>query len=199
VLEKTRHTTLAGDGAFRFALRMGFKPEQLLTPESLKKWQEWKANPNRETFWLTPENHDTIGFVATDGKGHMVSGCSTSGLAWKIPGRVADSPLVGCGVFADDHAGAASATGDGDLMTNYCTSVSIVHLMARGASPQEAASEVLHNMVKTIPANKDGECAVIAMNNRGEIGAASMNAKFHLQYALWRDGESKMVDSIVLY
>lgn len=199
VLEKTRHTTLAGDGAFRFALQMGFKPEQLLTPESLKKWLEWKANPHHETFWITPDNHDTIGFVATDGKGHMVSGCSTSGLAWKIPGRVADSPIVGCGVFADDNAGAASATGDGDLMTNYCTSVSIVHLMARGASPQEASSDVLKNMVKTIPANKDGECAVIAMNNRGEIGAASMNAKFHLQYALWRDSGSKMVDSIVLY
>jgi N4-(beta-N-acetylglucosaminyl)-L-asparaginase len=199
VLEKTRHTTMAGEGALRFALQFGFKTEQLLTPESLKKWQEWKANPHHETFWITPDNHDTIGFVATDGKGHMVSGCSTSGLAWKIPGRVADSPLVGCGVFADDNAGAASATGDGDLMTNYCTSVSIVHLMARGATPEEAASDVLRNMVKTIPANKDGECAVIAMNNRGEIGTASMNAKFHLQYALWRDGESKMADSIILY
>jgi N4-(beta-N-acetylglucosaminyl)-L-asparaginase len=199
VLEKTRHTTMAGEGALRFALQFGFKTEQLLTPESLKKWQEWKANPNHQTFWLTPDNHDTIGFVATDGKGHMVSGCSTSGLAWKIPGRVADSPLVGCGVFADDNAGAASATGDGDLMANYCTSVSIVHMMARGASPQEASAEVLKDMVKTIPANKDGECAVIAMNNRGEIGTASMNAKFHLEYAIWRDGESKMADSIILY
>lgn len=199
VLEKTRHTTLAGEGAFRFALHMGFEPQQLLTPRSLQKWLDWKADPHHETFWVTPENHDTIGFVATDGKSHMVSGCSTSGLAWKIPGRVADSPLVGCGVFADDNAGAASATGDGDLMTNYCTSVSIVHLMARGASAQDACNEVLRNMVKAVPANKDGECAVIAMNPRGEIGAASMNAKFHLQYALWRDGESKMVDSIVLY
>lgn len=199
VLEKTRHTTLAGEGALRFALQMGFKPEQLLTPESLKRWLEWKANPRHETFWITPGNHDTIGMVGTDGKGHMVSGCSTSGLAWKIPGRVADSPLVGCGVFADDNAGAASATGDGDLMANYCTSVSIVHLMARGAAPQDASNEILEHMAKTIPANKDCECAVIAMNNRGEIGAASMNSKFHLQYALWRQGESQLLDSIVLY
>ena len=124
VLERTIHTTLAGEGALRFALQIGFRPEQLLTPESLKKWQEWKANPKKESFWLKPPtNHDTIGFVATDGKGHVVSGCSTSGLAWKIPGRVGDSPLVGCGVYADDHVGAASATGNGDLMTNYCTSV----------------------------------------------------------------------------
>lgn len=140
VLEKTKHTTLAGEGAFQFALKMGFHPEQLLTPESLKKWLEWKANPKRETYWLDPtENHDTIGMVATDGKGHVVSGCSTSGSAWKIPGRVGDSPLVGCGVYADDNVGAASATGDGDLMTNYCTSVSIVHSMARGASPRKRA------------------------------------------------------------
>ena len=183
VMEKTRHTTLAGEGAFRFALKMGFEPQTLLTPESLKKWQEWKAKPQHETFWLTPENHDTIGMVATDGKGHVVSGCSTSGLAWKIPGRVGDSPLVGCGVYADDNLGAASATGDGDLMTNYCISVSIVHTMARGASPQEACMKLLRHMVKTDPKNKDGEVAVIAMNTRGEIGAACMNNRFHLKYA----------------
>ena len=199
VLEKTTHTTLAGEGAFRFALQMGFKPEQLLTPESLKKWLDWKADPKRQTFWKDPANHDTIGMVATDGKGHMVSGCSTSGLAWKIPGRVGDSPLVGCGVYADDNVGAASGTGDGDLMSNYCTSVSIVHMMARGASPQDACQELLQHMVKTIPVNKEGECAVIAMNNRGEIGAASMNNKFHLRYALWREGESQLLDSVVLY
>ena len=143
VMEKTRHTTLAGEGAFRFALKMGFEPQTLLTPQSLQKWQEWKADPQHKTFWLTPENHDTIGMVATDGKGHVVAGCSTSGLAFKIPGRVGDSPLVGCGVYADDNVGAASATGDGDLMTNYCTSISIVHLMARGASPQDACVELL--------------------------------------------------------
>ena len=198
VMEKTRHTTLVGEGAFRFALKMGFEPRTLLTPESLKKWQDWKANPQHETFWLTPENHDTIGMVATDGTGHVVSGCSTSGLAWKIPGRVGDSPLAGCGVFADDNVGAASATGDGDLMTNYCTSVSIVHTMARGASPQEACMELLRHMVKTDPKNKDGEVAVIAMNTRGEIGAACMNNRFHLKYALWRNGASQLLESIKL-
>ena len=200
VIEKTKHTTLAGEGAYQFALKMGFKPMQLLTPGSLQQWLDWRANPNRESFWtVSPDNHDTIGFVATDGKGHIVTGCSTSGLAWKIHGRVADSPLVGCGVYADDSAGGASATGDGDLMTNYCTSVSIVHMMARGLSPQQACEEILHVMVKTIPANRTSESAVIAMNNKGEIGAASMNAKFHLQYALWRSGQSKMYDSVVLY
>ncbi len=200
VLEKTRHTTLAGEGAFRFALKMGFKPQQLLTPESLKKWLEWKADPKRKTFWKDPaENHDTIGMVASDGKGHVVSGCSTSGLAWKIPGRVGDSPLVGCGVFADDNVGAASATGDGDLMTNYCTSVSIVHLMARGAGPQDACVDLLERMVKTDPGNKEAEVCVIAVNSRGEVGTASMQKGFRLKYALWRGGESQFLESPVVF
>jgi L-asparaginase/N4-(beta-N-acetylglucosaminyl)-L-asparaginase len=199
VLEKTRHTTLAGEGAFRFALKMGFEPMQLLTPQSLQKWLDWKTDPHRKTFWVTSEVHDTIGMVATDGKGHVVSGCSTSGLAWKIPGRVGDSPLVGCGVYADDNVGAASATGDGDLMTNYCTSISIVHNMATGMSPQDACIELLRHMVKTDPKNKDGDCCVIAINNRGEIGAASMKSAYRLKYALWMNGESKLLDATALY
>ena len=198
VLEKTRHATLAGEGAFRFALKMGFQSQQLLTPESLKKWLEWKADPKRQTFWKG-ENHDTIGMVAIDGKGHVVSGCSTSGLAWKIPGRVGDSPLVGCGVYADDNVGAASATGDGDLMTNYCTSVSIVHSMARGAKPQDACVELLEQMAKTDPGNKEAEVCVIAINTRGEVGAASMQKGFRLKYALWRGGEELFLDSPVVF
>src|SRR6516162_4331801 len=199
VLEKTRHTTLAGDGAFRFALKMGFQPEQLLTAESLKKWLEWKSNPKRTTYWLSPENHDTIGMVATDGKGHVVVGCSTSGLAWKIPGRVGDSPLIGCGVYADDNVGAASATGDGDLMTNYCTSVSIVHAMARGASPQDACVDLLQHMAKTDPKNREGFVCVIAIDNQGRTGAASMKSAYRLKYALWRDSKSELLDAMALY
>jgi len=199
VLEKTRHTTLAGEGAFRFALQMGFHAEQLLTPESLKKWLDWKANPNRKTFWQDPTtDHDTIGMVATDGQGHLVAGCSTSGLAWKIPGRVGDSPLVGCGVYADDNVGAASATGDGDLMTNYCTSISIIHYMARGAAPQDACVELLEHMVKTDPRNRSADVGVIALNTRGEIGAAAMHKGYRLKYALWREGESQLLESMAL-
>jgi len=199
VMEKTRHTTLAGEGAYQFALKMGFESQTLLTPQSLQKWQAWKADPHHKTFWLSPDNHDTIGMVGTDGKGHVVAGCSTSGTAFKIPGRVGDSPLVGCGLYADDNVGAASATGDGDLMTNYCTSISIVHLMARGASPQDACMELLRHMVKTDPRNKDGEVAVIGMNTRGEVGAASMNDRFHLKYAVWRNEESQLLESVKLF
>ena len=199
VLEKTTHTTIGGIGLQEFARNMGYHPEQLLTPNSLKKWMEWKANPHHQTYWVSPENHDTIGMVATDGKGHIAAGCSTSGMAWKIPGRVADSPLVGCGLYADDTAGGASATGDGDIMTNYCTSVTIVHMMARGAPPQMACEELLRSMVKTDAKNRETEAAVIAMNTRGEVGAASMNSKMHLQYALWKNGESRLLESKDVY
>jgi isoaspartyl peptidase/L-asparaginase-like protein (Ntn-hydrolase superfamily) len=178
---------------------MGFEPQQMLTTESLKKWMEWKVNHKHETFWLSEKNHDTIGMVATDGQGHVVSGCSTSGLAWKIAGRVGDSPLVGCGVYADDNVGAASATGDGDLMTNYCTSISIVYEMARGASPQDACVELLRHMVKTDPRNREGYACVIAINNRGEVGAASMHTSHRLKYALWRNSESNLIDAVTLY
>lgn len=198
-LERTRETTYAGHGAFLMALKFGFQPQQLLTPESLRKWQEWRANPDRKTFWVSRENHDTIGMLANDGRGHLVSGCSTSGMAFKIPGRVADSPLVGCGIYADDNAGAATATGDGDLMTNYCTSVVIVQMMARGASPQEACEELLRWMVRTDPRNRDSASAVIAMDPRGRIGAACMNPQFQLQYAIWRGGRGEVREGRAIY
>ncbi len=195
IMEKTRHTTMAGEGALQFAIAMGFKPMQLLTPHSLETWLKWKSDPNHSTFWIDSEHHDTIGLLATDTKGHVVAGCSTSGLEWKIPGRVADSPLVGCGYYADDNAGAASATGNGDVMTNYCTSFAIVRRMAEGAHPQEACNDVMRTMAKTAPNIHDGEYCVIALDPSGRIGAASMNARKPLRYALWRSGSGALYDA----
>lgn len=192
VMEKTRHTTMAGEGALEFAIAMGFQPMQLLTPHSLEAWLKWKEMPNHETFWADRDHHDTIGMVAADGRGHVAAGCSTSGLAWKIPGRVADSPLVGCGYYASDAAGAASATGNGDVMANYCTSFFIVQRMAQGAHPQEACDDVMQFMAKTAPNLLEDMYCVIAINPRGEIGAASMNSKQSLQYALWRNGSGAL-------
>ena len=200
VLERTIHTTLAGEGAFRFAVQCGYKPEQLLTADSLRKWQEWKADPKKKSYWLNPPaSHDTIGMVAADGQGRVVSGCSTSGMAWKIPGRVGDSPLIGCGVYADDNVGAASATGNGDVMTNYCTSISIVHSMARGAAPQDACIDLMRHIAKTDPKNKEEFIGVIAIDNQGRIGAAAMNRLNHFQYALWRGGESRLLDAVFVH
>ncbi|MCZ6515741.1 MAG: N(4)-(beta-N-acetylglucosaminyl)-L-asparaginase [Acidobacteria bacterium] len=199
VLEETRHTTLAGEGAFRFALKMGFRSEQLLTPASLKRWEAWRADPNRKTFWPSEENHDTIGLVGIDGEGGVVSGCSTSGLAWKIAGRVGDSPLIGCGVYADREAGAASATGNGDVMTNYCTSVRIVDFMRAGRSPQEACFEMLRHMARLEPATRKVRMGVVAVDMKGEVGAAAMSAGMKLEYAVWRDGRAELKLASTLY
>jgi N4-(beta-N-acetylglucosaminyl)-L-asparaginase len=192
VMEKTRHTTIAGEGALQFAIAMGFEPMQLLTPSSLEAWLKWKNTPNHETFWTDGESHDTIGMLAADGGGHVVAGCSTSGLAWKIPGRVADSPLVGCGYYADDEAGAASATGNGDVMTNYCTSMFIVQRMAAGAHPQDACNDAMRFMARHATDLHEEMYCVIAIGPDGEIGAASMNSKQPLQYALWRNGSGAL-------
>jgi N4-(beta-N-acetylglucosaminyl)-L-asparaginase len=129
----------------------------------------------------------------------MVAGCSTSGLPWKLPGRVGDSPLVGCGVYAEDGVGAASATGDGDLLTNYCTSISIVRSIVRGASAQEACTEALQHMARTDPRNRSGRCCVIAIDSRGEAGAASMHSDYRLKYALWKHGRSQLLEAAALY
>ena len=192
VLEKTRHTQLAGDGALRFAIEMGFQPMQLLTPASLEAWLKWKNTPNHETYWIDKNHHDTIGMCGIDGNGKIAAGCSTSGLAWKIPGRVADSPIVGAGYYADDAAGAASATGDGDVMTNYCTSAYIVNKMREGAHPQEACEDLMHLMVRTAPDTRTDMYCVIAIDAQGRTGAASMNAKQPLQYAVWRNGSATL-------
>lgn len=197
VMERTLHTTMAGDGALQFAIEMGFKPQQLLTPTSLEAWLHWKNTPKHETFWLDANNHDTIGMVGIDGKGHVAAGCSTSGLAWKIPGRVADSPLVGCGFYADDQAGAASATGNGDVMTDYCTSFFIVSRMAAGAHPQEACDDCLRFMAKSAPNLREDMYCVIAIDPGGRVGAASMNAKQPLKYALWQNGSGALHDAPV--
>lgn len=188
VLDRTTHTQLVGDGALEFAMRMGFQPMQLLTPQSLEAWLKWKNTPNHETYYINKHNHDTIGVCATDGKGKVAAGCSTSGIAWKIPGRVADSPIVGAGYMADDTAGAASATGNGDVMTNYCTSAYLVNKMRDGLHPQEACEDLMRMIARTAPnVHTDMYCA-IALSPRGEVGAASINAKQQLTYVVWRNG-----------
>jgi N4-(beta-N-acetylglucosaminyl)-L-asparaginase len=187
VMEKTLHTQLAGEGALEFAISMGFEPMQLLTPQALEAWLKWKNTPHHPTFWIGSDSHDTIGMVAAN-DGKVVAGCSTSGLAWKIPGRVADSPLVGCGYYADDASGAASATGNGDVMTNYCTSKHIVQKMAEGLHPQAACEDLMRYMARSAPNLRSDMYCVIAIDRRGEIGALSMNAAQPLQYALWRNG-----------
>ena len=204
VMEKTRHTLLAGDGALRFAIAEGFEPQQLVTPKSLELWEQWRKNPNRERFRrssgeeprraprpIEEEAADTITMVVLDAAGNLAAGGSTSGLSWKLSGRVGDVPLLGAGIFVDNSVSAAGATGDGDEMQKFSTSAVIVERMRAGMNPQAACESVLRWMLETNPANKDIEACVYAVNKRGEFGACSIRPK-EFNYAVWMPGVSEL-------
>jgi N4-(beta-N-acetylglucosaminyl)-L-asparaginase len=168
VLERTRHTFLVGDDATKFAVKMGFKEEDLSTEKSKKAWEAWKADPKRADFWT----HDTIGMVAVDSKGDVTAGCSTSGLAWKVAGRVGDSPIVGSGAYCDNEVGGAAATGNGDVMMRFCPAIVAVELMRAGKSPSEACEASLARIAAK--GYKAGG-ALVAVNKRGDFGFAQLN------------------------
>jgi len=165
VMEKTKHTLLVGDDATRFAVKMGWKEETLLTEKSRKIWQAWKENQNRKDFW----NHDTIGMVAVDAKGDLCAGCSTSGLAFKIKGRVGDSPIPGAGAYVDNDIGGAAATGNGDIMMRFGVSLMAVEYMRGGGSPAEACARALQRIESK---GYKTQACLVALNKKGEFGAA---------------------------
>ena len=167
VLEKTTHTFLVGEDATRFAVEQGFPEENLLTPDAKRTWEKWKANPKRRDF----RNHDTIGMIAIDRNGDVCAGCSTSGLAWKIPGRVGDSPIVGAGAYCDNGVGGAAATGNGDVMMRFCPAFLAVELMREGASPAEACTRSLSRITKK---GYKTQACLVAVNRKGEFGAAKI-------------------------
>jgi N4-(beta-N-acetylglucosaminyl)-L-asparaginase len=193
VLRETDHVLLVGAGALAFAKRMGFQEEDLLTDEAREAWLRWKRNQNRDDDWLDddqrvavppgaaalagpiPFTHGTIHCAAVDAKGDVGACTSTSGLSWKLAGRVGDSPIVGAGMFVDNAVGAAGATGRGEAVIQSCGAFQLVQHMARGAEPVEACLEVL----RWIAARTK---LPMLLNDRGE---PSFGVTF---YALRKDG-----------
>lgn len=181
VMEKTPHVMLVGEGALQFALEMGLKKTELLTEKSKAEWEEWK-----KTFQYQPkvniENHDTIGMIALDANGNLSGACTTSGMAYKMHGRVGDSPIIGAGLFVDNKVGAATATGHGEEVIRTVGSFLVVELMRSGLSPSEACKEA----VKRIHANftsqnrslKDTQIGFIAINKSGDTGSFSLQKGF---------------------
>src|SRR5262249_11697666 len=137
VMEKTPHVLLVGEGARIFGIENGFPLETLNTPESVAEWAKTKPRPRSDK----PQGHDTVTVLALDAKGLLGGCCSTSGLAHKLPGRVGDSPLIGHGLYVDDAAGAAGATGVGEEIIRIGGSVLIVEAMRAGKHPQEACEQ----------------------------------------------------------
>ncbi len=201
VMEKTPHVMLAGEGALQFALENGFEEQNLLTPDTEKAWKEWlkKSDYNPETNWENKPNefHDTIGLLAIDKNGDMAGACTTSGLGYKMHGRVGDSPIIGAGLYVDNEVGGATATGMGELVMKTVGSFLVVELMRQGRSPQQACEEAMERIVHKVPENKIRQVGFIAMNKNGETGAFCLQPGFN--YALYQKDKNKLIDSKSYY
>jgi N4-(beta-N-acetylglucosaminyl)-L-asparaginase len=196
VMEKTPHVILAGDGALEFALANGFQRVNLLTPESEKAWKDWLKTSKYEPgvnienqlydkrhassiFPGGPGNHDTIGMLAMDGQGNLSGACTTSGLAFKMHGRVGDSPVIGAGLFVDNEVGAATSTGLGEEVIRMAGSHLVVELMRQGLKPEEACQNAVERIVKRNREKARGlQVGFLALNNQGKIGAFAIQKGF---------------------
>ena len=187
VMEETKHVMLVGEGARQFAISKGFEEIDLLTEDSKKAWEEWKIN-QRE---MTPhETHDTISVLVQDKNGDLAGSCTTSGWAYKLHGRVGDSPLIGAGLFVDNEVGCAAATGLGEEVIKTTGSFLVVELMRQGYNPKEACEEALNRVIKLHNGNPDFQIGYIALRKDGEIGAACL--KWEFDFALAKGGKNKL-------
>ena len=180
VMEKTPHVMLAGDGAKKYALSMGFNEENLLTEKSKMDWIKWKKEEEYKPI-INIENHDTIGMLAMDEKQNISGACTTSGLAYKMQGRVGDSPIIGSGLFIDNEIGGAVATGLGEEVIKTVGSFLIVELMRQGYSPKEACKIAIERIVKKPRSNyKNFQVGYVAMNKMGQSGSYSIQKGFSM-------------------
>lgn len=208
VMEKTPHVQIVGEGALELALANGLKKENLLTAKSKAAWKEWKklglydsmtsVNNLEETIQEKRKkasgpmiNHDTIGMVAIDASGNASGACTTSGLAYKMRGRVGDSPIIGAGLFVDNEVGAATATGVGEEVIKICGSHTIIEMMRQGKSPEEACKEAIRRVIKNVGENAlEKQVGFLAVNMQGQFGGYSVAPGF--TYAVNSVNEQKV-------
>lgn len=177
VMEETPHVMLAGKGAEQFAYEQGFEKTNLLTEESKQAWEEWKKTSQYKPI-INIENHDTIGMLAIDADGDIAGACTTSGMAYKMAGRVGDSPIIGAGLFVDNEVGGATATGVGEEVVRTVGSFLIVELMRQGKSPQEACEEGVKRIIAKNKDKQDFQIGFIAINKKGETGGYCIHPGF---------------------
>jgi N4-(beta-N-acetylglucosaminyl)-L-asparaginase len=178
VMEKTPHVMLAGKGALQFALANGFKKKKLLTAQSEKAWKEWLKKAEYKPV-ANIENHDTIGIIALDAQGNLSGACTTSGMAYKMHGRVGDSPIIGAGLYVDNEVGAATSTGVGEEVIRIVGCHLVVELMRQGRSPEEACREAVERILKKNPVKaKEVQVGFLALNKNGEYGAYCLQEGF---------------------
>ncbi|MFT3700801.1 MAG: N(4)-(beta-N-acetylglucosaminyl)-L-asparaginase [Agriterribacter sp.] len=203
VMEKTPHIVLAGEGALQFALANGFKKENLLTPESEKAWKEWLKTSKYEPIMNIenrsfskendpmpggPHNHDTIGMLAMDAAGDLSGACTTSGMAFKMHGRVGDSPIIGAGLYVDNEIGAATSSGVGEEVIRIAGSHLVVELMRQGYSPEAACKEAVERIVKRgSEKSKKIQVGFVALNKKGQYGAYALQKGFTISVRSAKD------------
>jgi isoaspartyl peptidase/L-asparaginase-like protein (Ntn-hydrolase superfamily) len=213
VMDKTPHVMLAGEAATAFALAEGFREEDLLSPRAGEAYARWRAEragagqrdarPAPSTVALprvndTPaRSHDTIGILAVDGTGIPGGACTTSGRAFKLPGRVGDSPIIGAGLYVEGNVGAATATGVGEEVIRVCGSYAAVDLMRRGAQPAEALAEVLRR-VEANRGGRDVDVSLLALRNDGAWAGMTLRAETNFQFAVADEAGARLVIGQVL-
>jgi N4-(beta-N-acetylglucosaminyl)-L-asparaginase len=197
VMEKTPHMMLVGEGALQFALAQGFQETNLLVPESEAEWQAWQAQ--QAAFHPVPniENHDTIGCVAVDQHGHLAGACTTSGLAWKMHGRVGDSPIIGAGLYVHPDFGAAVATGHGEEAMRTVASFRLITLLMTGLSPTEACRAVIVEVERLFRLRQkdmgDTQLGLLVVTPDGRTGAFALRPGF--QYARTLGDHTDLLDA----
>ncbi len=196
VMQDTPHVMLSGQGALQFAQSKGFVTENLLTENAEKEWRKWMEESKYKPV-INIENHDTISMLLIDKNGNLSGGCTTSGAAWKMHGRVGDSPIIGAGLFLDNDVGAAAATGLGEAVMRTAGSAMVVELMRQGKSPKEACKEIVERIYAKHKDHRDMaylQVGFIAVNKEGEYAGYSLRSGFN--YAVCdREGGNRMQDA----
>ena len=195
VMEKTPHVMLVGEGARQFAQEMGFPLQDLRVPASIAEWEKWKEKAEYSPV-VNVENHDTIGQLSMDMAGQLAGMCTTSGMAFKMRGRIGDSPIIGAGLYVDGEVGAATATGHGEEVIRVVGSYRVVAEMEKGFSPQEACERAVRKIYDFFQRREAGiqdtQIGFIALNKRGEVGGYALRPGF--QYAVARgEGEEPVL------
>lgn len=194
VMEKTPHVMLVGSGARQFAVAEGFPlEEEKLYPDAKREYEKWLKKGLYAPV-INIENHDTIGMVAMDAKGNLSGSCTTSGMAFKMRGRVGDSPIIGAGLFVDNEVGACTATGQGEDVIRVAGSHTVVEFMRQGMSPETACKKVIERIVKIKKDKaKDIQVAFVALNKKGQAGSFALNKGF--SYAIKNNTMEKLINA----
>lgn len=195
IMEHTPHVMLVGSGAKKYALQNHFETIKAPLPEVKKEWEKWKKEQEQIAKHpeINHENHDTIGLLAIDSDGHISGACTTSGWAYKLSGRLGDSPIIGAGLFIDQEVGGAVATGLGESIIRVAGSHTVVELMRQGKSPQEACEETVRRLISKHKDMTGLQCGFLAVDKYGSVGGFSVYNGFNYAYA--DNSGNRMVDA----